>query len=74
MILKLNLIGQQSSEINGGVEQDDGIIGAGDQGFMVGYATNKNTKLLTIKVFILPKQFVIILKWETNMDQMLKHK
>ena len=32
---------EQSPEINSGVCKDDGDIGAGDQGFMFGYATNE---------------------------------
>lgn len=44
----INLIGQQSSEINQGV-----ITGWGDQGVFVGYATNENTD------FFLPEELVI---------------
>ena len=36
----VNLIGKQSEEINSGVDRD-GSIGAGDQGFMVGYASSE---------------------------------
>lgn len=36
----INLIGKQSPEINQAVEQEE--TGAGDQGFMVGYACNSN--------------------------------
>lgn len=39
------LIGEQSPEINAGVDQKDGIIGAGDQGFCVGYAAQTETRL-----------------------------
>lgn len=35
------LIHQQSSEINQGVDKEDGQIGAGDQGLMFGYATDE---------------------------------
>lgn len=41
----IQLIGEQSPEINAGVDQSDGIIGAGDQGFCVGYASNTPTRL-----------------------------
>ncbi len=37
----INLIGQQSPEIHSGVDKVDGEIGAGDQGFVVGFATNE---------------------------------
>ena len=36
----INLIGKQSQEIHSGVDKDD-EIGAGDQGFMVGFASNE---------------------------------
>ena len=37
----INLIGLQSPEIHSGVDKEDGEIGAGDQGFVVGFATNE---------------------------------
>ena len=37
----INLIGRQSQEIHDGVDKEDGEIGAGDQGFVVGFATNE---------------------------------
>ncbi len=48
----INLIGKQSSEINQGVDKSDGIIGAGDQGFMVGYASNETDEYLPLGVYI----------------------
>lgn len=36
----INLIGKQSSEIHQGVDKGENVIGAGDQGFVVGYASN----------------------------------
>lgn len=47
-----NLIGKQSSEINAGVDQSDGEIGAGDQGFVVGYASNETSSRLPLGVAI----------------------
>lgn len=37
----INLIGQQSKEIHNGVDKSEEIIGAGDQGFVVGFASNE---------------------------------
>lgn len=37
----INLIGQQSQEIHQGVDRSETVIGAGDQGFCVGYASNE---------------------------------
>jgi len=48
----INLIGKQSPEINKGIEQGNGIIGAGDQGFMVGYASNETPNYLPLGVYI----------------------
>lgn len=48
----INLIGQQSPEINKGVKHEDGVIGAGDQGFMVGYATNKTPNKLPLGLYL----------------------
>lgn len=36
----VNLIGKQSTEIHSGVDKSDTEIGAGDQGFVVGFASN----------------------------------
>lgn len=44
----INLIGVQSPEINAGVDQANGEIGAGDQGFVVGYSTNDSKNGLPI--------------------------
>jgi len=39
----INLIGRQSPEISQSVDKSDGTVGAGDQGFMVGFASMKPT-------------------------------
>ena len=43
----INLIGKQSEEIHNGVDKDD-EIGAGDQGFMVGYASNETSVFMPL--------------------------
>ena len=50
----INLIGQQSHEISQGVDKndDDNTIGAGDQGFVVGYASNETKAYLPLGVYL----------------------
>ena len=48
----INLIGKQSPEISKMVDKDDGDIGAGDQGFMVGYASNEAPNYIPLGVYI----------------------
>ena len=49
----INLIGKQSVEISNGVDKcDSDIIGAGDQGFVVGFASNETKEYLPLGVYI----------------------
>jgi len=52
----INLIGKQSPEINSAVvKKNDEILGAGDQGFMTGFATSETETYMPVGMYISKK-------------------
>lgn len=51
----VNLIGKQSEEIHSGVDKSEEEIGAGDQGFCVGFASDETDEYLPLATYISKK-------------------
>lgn len=68
-----NLIGQQSPDINMGVDREDGELGAGDQGIMFGIACDETEERFPLAVTMANKLLAVLSHDRKSKTELGKH-